>query len=655
MAQMMNYSYKANMAKAVGTSAAGADAGSFAAPLYMNLLPGYGVGMVQTVPNYVVPGQAATPSPPPEPVSTPTYEKASANFGTMRHVEPVRDHLINAFLTLEKLRLFAADAPGTEAPLLVRVEEYLKKHMGASDYQALLDGLGITIPPPEDKNLKLAIFVDPKLKSTVGEQARKISGRFFRQQLPKIGELTHVALGDVVDKPAEVKSISVAHNTHSALFSTGRVMADDIRTMEALRHALVKVRRDQQLLLEKVQAGLAELEERIGKERATLGGLEAKRSEALDDYVVAQRLLAEHWQEIEARYAERKRIIESNVGLYYVRVRETPMSLTLPDPLDLRPGNADDLVPGCPNRSAPLAAELQPFMANLLDIPAADWAALRDLSKHLPGRSQLDMLVQQRRQRIQIRLQQPAAQAGFSRPALVALLQNHRSMAQAITAKPFAVAGLRDMQQQGHHILALEDLMGIPIPALRDPSNQLHQRLNTAAGCLLDRLQAIKPSLRLAWADLADDNRLPVENPERWPNLDQAEADDFNNLRTLVELIGWWFRQLGPDASGDSRTAMRNFIRACLLLAANDDPQQLLQGQLKSLPTRFRAGELLRLDLNREPAPGNLLHLLDDQQQVIATVRVEDHDSNGTLASIASVINPNVSLSLALRVTGQRK
>lgn len=656
MVQMMNYNYQANMAKTDGAPAAGSDAGSFATPLYMNLLPSYGVGMVQTVPNYVVPGQVATPSPPPEPVSAPTYEKASANFGTMRHVEPVRDHLINAFLTLEKLRLFAADTPGTEAPLLARVEEYLKKHMGEKDYQALLDGLGITIPPPDDTSFKLAMFVDPKLKSTVGEQARKISGRFFRQQLPKIGELTNVALGDVVDKPAEVKSISVTHNTHSALFSTGRVMADDIRTMEALRHALVKVRRDQQRLLEKEQARLAELEERIGKERATLGSLEARRAETLDDYIVAQRLLAEHWQEIEARYAERKRIIESNVGLYYVRVRETPMSLTLPDPLDLRPGNADDLVPGCPSRSTPLAVELRPFMANLLDIPAADWAVLRDLSKHLPGRSQLDMLVQQRRQRIQIRLQQPAVtQASFSRPALLTLLQNHQSMAQAIAARPFAMAGLRDMQQQGHHILALEDLMGTPIPALRDPSNQLHQRLNTAAGCLLDRLQAIKPSLRLAWADLADDNRLPVENPERWPNLDQAEADDFNNLRTLVELIGWWFRQLDANASGDSRTAMRNFIRACLLLAANDDPQQLLQGQLRSLPSRFRAGELLRLDLNREPAPGNLLHLLDDRQQVVATVRVEDHDSNGTLASIATVINPNVTLSLALRVTGQRK
>ena len=99
---------------------------------------------------------------------------------------------------------------------------------------------------------------------------------------------------------------------------------------------------------------------------------------------------------------------------------------------------------------------------------------------------------------------------------------------------------------------------------------------------------------------------------------------------------------------------MRNFIRACLLLAASDDPQQLLQGQIKTLPTRFRLGELLRLNLNREPSPGNMLQMLDDKQQVVATVRVEDHDDKGTLASIATIINPNISLTLAMRVTGQR-
>jgi len=602
--------------------------GNFNMPTYT--IPTY------TIPAYTLPTQPATPAAPAapaEPASAPTYEKTSDNFGTIRHVEPVRDHFINARITLEALRDFAVKAPGTGKPMLERVETYLKKHLGA-EYDKLMAELGITIDPNQ-----------------------ALATRFFNKPLPQLGGKGGIKPEVIFTKdtkPEALVEIPFIHNTHSALFATGTVMTDDIRTMEALRLALVKLRRKFQQNMEKKQAELEELEERIKEERTTLNGLEAKRSETLDDYSVAQRLLAEHWQEIEQAYADRKRIIESNVGLYYVKVRETPLSRTLPDPLNLRPSNASDLVPGCPNLPTPLAEELHPFMETVLDIPASDWAALSKLSSHLPGRIHLEQMVLKRRQRIEIKLKTPAI-SSVSHPTLTTLLFSHQTMVQSIVARPFAVAALRDMQQQGHRILALEDLLASPIPALRDPANQLHQRLNAAAGCLLSRLRAIKPSIRLAWADLADDNRLLVESPERWPNLDKAEGDDFNNIRTLLELVAWWFRQLDSDASGESRTAMRNFVRACLLLSASDDPQQLLQGQLKSLPTRFRPGELLRLDLNREPSPGNLLHLLDDKQQVVATVRVQDHDSKGTLASIATVINPNISLTLAMRVTGQRK
>lgn len=630
-----------------------AEASSSGAQLAMSMLPAYNLGMIPQF-GYVAPGPVSpsTPTAPAEPVSEPTYKKAKENFGTMRHVEPIRDHLINARVALEDLRRFATEAKGTGKPLLERVEsylkDYLKEHNREGEYEQLMSDLGIGLGAPKGESI-----------------TQKLTARFFNKGLPRLGDSGEIDTDKIVtvnesyldkiakgEKPALGKT-PFTHNIHSTLFATGTVMTDDIRTMEALRNALIKIRREQQELLATNEAKLAELESSIKDEGSTLTGLEARRSEVLDDYAVAQRLLAEHWQEVEQEWADRKRIIESNLGLYYVRVRETPLSLTLPDPLDLRPGSADDLVPGCPNRITPLAAELLPFMETLLDIPAADWAILSGLSHHLPGRLNLEQMVQKRRQIIGIKIGQTPPPV--SHPTLFTLLQNHQAMQQGIAAKPFAIAALREMQQQGHKILALEDLLASSIPALRTPANQLHQRLSTAAGCLLERLRDIKPSIRLAWADLADDNRLPVQTPERWPNLDKAEADDFNNIRTLVELVGWWFRQLDSDASGDSRTAMGNFVRACLLLAASDDPQQLLQGQLKSLPARFRPGELLRLDLNREPAAGNILHLMDEMQQVIATVRVEDHDSNGTLASITAIVNPNATLTMALRVTGQRK
>ena len=159
--------------------------------------------------------------------------------------------------------------------------------------------------------------------------------------------------------------------------------------------------------------------------------------------------------------------------------------------------------------------------------------------------------------------------------------------------------------------------------------------------------------MRLAWSASAEADTLVVEAPERWTGLARAEEADFNGVRTLVELVAWWFRQLDGGASDPARTAMRNFVRACLLLAVNDDPLELLQGSVKTLPGRFRLGETLRVDLNREPRTGALLQLVDGSQRVVGTLRVEDHDANGTLTSIVSVLDPQAILSTTFRVSGQ--
>jgi len=593
--------------------------------------------------------QPTTPPPvaPAEPVSAPTYDTATASFGTIRHVDPIHDHLVNTLSNIEQLRRFATHAAGVEKSLLERVEAYLRLHLGDA-YRASLQEIGIA--PPETSEDALG----PRLRE-----------RFFGKPAPRIGTVKNINNDKIVDVDEPYIKAIVAklpnpsldqttfrQNTHSALFDSGTVIASDVRAMEALRGLLVKLRRQQQLDLEQKQAELAALDGRIREQRTVLSGLEARRSETLDDFAVAQRLLAEHWQEVEQAYARRQRVIDSRLGLYYVRVRETPLSRTLPDPLALRSGSVDDLVPGCPVGAAGLPAELQPFLDALLDIPAAEWAVLEPLSPHLPGRVQLEQLVQLRRQRVDDKQAQAAGAVVQAR--LAPILQEQREMVRTLAARPFSIGTLREMQQQGHRILALEDMLASPSPTLREPAQKLQQQLNSCVNCLLAVLRDIAPSIRLDWADQADDNRLPVESPERWPALARAEAADFNTLRTLMELLAWWFRQLAAGASGESRTAMRNVVRACLLLAASDDPQQLLQGQLKTLPPRLRLGELLRLDLNREPAPGNVLHLLDAKQDVVASVRVEDHDASGTLASITTILQPGAQLMLAMRVTGRR-
>lgn len=561
-----------------------------------------------------------------EPLTAPTYAKASESYGVMRQIDPMRDHFLNARIGLEALRRIAGEATGSKGrSLLKRVEDYLAKHMSPAEYQALMEQIGV------QKDMPTA---------------------FLRKEIPKLGSKFRVPVSEFQEGSLDPKLVEVEHNAHSALFSIGAVAADDIRAMEALHLALVKVRRAQQKALADAQADLADVVAGIPPARARLDALNRQRSEVLDDYLVTQRVLAEHWKNVEQAHAERRRIIESHLGLYYVKVRETPVSQTLPDPLDLRFTSADDLVPGCPNRDTPLAEDLLPFMEAVLDIPAADWSVLHDLSHLLPSRVLLEKMVLARRQRLNIRLGNTAA---ASRAGLDQLLRQNLFLAGEIAARPFQATSMLELQRQAHAILSLEDLLGVPVPLVREPARALHQRLDAAAGCLLSRLKAITPSLRLAWAEAAEADTLAVESPERWPGLDRAEAADFNGIRTLVELVGWWFRQLHAEASGASRSALRNFVRATLLLAAGDDPDEILHGGVLTLPGHFRIGEALRLNLNRTPPPGALLHLMDEQQKVVGVVRVEDHDDKGTLARISSVLDASVLLNTAFKVSGPRR
>lgn len=580
--------------------------------------------------------QAATL--PTEPLGRPLYDKAvTTATGQLAAVEKVRDTFTNVRLDIQRLRRFGDTAGDNARSLIDRVQDYLDDHLT----EAELKRLKLAAGPADAGRFRTALL--PELFK---DAASPLQRKAFAAEL--------AALPDTPRKDGS------RHNHESALFSAGAALAEDIRLIEALRHGLVTLRRHHQEALDAARAELAALDTRLPDEMAQLDVLEHSRAEALDDYALAQRLLAEHWQAVEARHVERARVIDGHQGLFYVKVRQTPLGRTLPDPLELRPSAADDLVPGCSGRDTPLPAALAPFMDMVLDLPLDDWRALRPLGHLLPDRERLTSLVEDRRQKLVLRASRTVSAAALGavagHPVLTGLLRQHQGVVQQLAARPFAsatAASLATLQQQGHAILGLDDLLANAAPRLREPARALHQRLDAAAGCLLARLRAVAPSLRLAWSAAAEADRLPVESPERWPDIASAENQDFNGTRTLVELVAWWFRQLDDDASAEARTTMRHLVRACVLLAAGDDPQQLLQGRLQTIPGRaLRPGERLRLDLNREPARGALLHLLDPEQRVIALLHIDDHDAQGSVASVARVIDAAAMVSTRLQVSG---
>jgi hypothetical protein len=136
--------------------------------------------------------------------------------------------------------------------------------------------------------------------------------------------------------------------------------------------------------------------------------------------------------------------------------------------------------------------------------------------------------------------------------------------------------------------------------------------------------------------------------------MDRAEAEDFNAVRTVSELIAWWFRQLAGDASAAGRSAMRNMIRAVLIHASLGDPQEIVRGNVHVPPRTASIGERLQVKLNRAPQPGTRLQLLDTQQQVVAVLAVEDHTPQSTQGKIVDMLQPGVSINTRFSVVANK-
>ena len=109
----------------------------------------------------------------------------------------------------------------------------------------------------------------------------------------------------------------------------------------------------------------------------------------------------------------------------------------------------------------------------------------------------------------------------------------------------FTVSSLQT-QAEAAKVLSLEDL-ALATGPLRKEAQDLKDQLEHAAYCLLEKINLLPGSVRLQWGQLAEDDRIKVEDVSWWPGLEQAEADDFNAARTVAELISWWFRQLSAE------------------------------------------------------------------------------------------------------------
>lgn len=500
---------------------------------------------------------------------------------------------------------------------------------------------------------------------------------------------------------------------YEELFKAGKILTQQIAWMEA-RYEQLEAKL--QGLLRARLAKEDEIEKLIALIRAAterLTAIDKRRSEFLGDYGVAQRLIDDDMMDVYKLNEERTRVLTKGIrGLFYVRACQTPVGEALADPLLLRYAKARDIVPGCDSDIDPdLPDDLDDFFETVLEIPMAAWADLQDFKYLIPAPEKLGYMESLRRLRLDekvVRQSQSTANsigqraqavakpvvsstasalssAGFPFNTSSSKTLQVKAKAAAAKAQPptpvnISLFGIRQQtqatlhqfsqlvmpvqqvstkirQQDASGVISLADLLSTTKGPLQKQAQNLHNRLEQAAWCMLEKLNELPPSLRLEWAQLAEDDRLRVEDVAYWPGLERAERDDFNATRTLAEIVAWWFKQLDGDATALGRAAMRNMVRATLIHASMGDPAEILQGNVQVPPKRFISGALLRLQLNRPPKPGTLLQLLDPQQRVIALLNVDDHDEKGTVARISQLTHlsqTNLQITTQFRVVASK-
>jgi hypothetical protein len=431
---------------------------------------------------------------------------------------------------------------------------------------------------------------------------------------------------------------AIESESHQALFKTGTYIKDDVRLVQKLRSQLVAFRHQKERKVTQLKAELAKINAQIPKEQQRLSALNNQRLKSLSDYQVARQLVSEDWQNVENAYRQRAHILDNHLGISFVKVRESNVSKTLQGQAMLGV-NRDDLVPGCPLQDSELPESIEPFLEAILEIPVSNWRYLKDYYQQLPQRQKVLALLEKRHYRVDYQLQyQSFTKLSALSQRMIGLRAANKALIQESVQRQVIYSdSLVSLQQSAIKVLSIEDLLNGPPHRLRHQCEAVRNKIDQATHCFITQLQQLSPWIRLQWASSAEQDTLQINSPKTWPQADQALADNPNAMLTLGAIVQWWFDQLIEDADQSSVLAISHLLRASLLYSASDDPNEVLHGQLSKRDTTLKLGHQIRVDLNMEAHTGTLLQVVDAHNQLLATLRVDDVDDNGTLTTVTQM------------------
>lgn len=474
---------------------------------------------------------------------------------------------------------------------------------------------------------------------TTGATLRQISdtGLGALQQLMRDNlKLTPTAPPPPTPTPTPTTSQTDDETAHYAAIATS--MRTLLRDVTVVENNAIKIENGYFLFRDRIQSletRIAQLTSALASDRDALRNAQAAATRTAGDYAAAQRLVQEETDRLGTAIAAREHAIAAATGLFYERELQTIITRELAPALTLTADAPADVVPGCSADHAGPPAALQPFLDLLLEVPLGDWSSLRDGWIGLPDHSGLQRLVAQRAVRLANRVLPATFGAGAAAADLADLANvTHAAFEPLFRTAPPTLASLAEAQRAAFSVLALPDIVTLPVSLLRSRSEALRGRIESAAGCLFETLAALAPSARFALASLARSKTLSLLDFAHWPlptGLGDAGAV---TVRRLAALVDWMAAQLHAASSAAAQTALGNLVAAAVMAAAYGDPDEAVTGTVATTGGVPRPGLPIRVALNRRPPIGTALNLFDETQAVVATIRVEDHDARGTTATV---------------------
>jgi hypothetical protein len=438
-------------------------------------------------------------------------------------------------------------------------------------------------------------------------------------------------------KPIGGASTSDPNTNYGNIITTTSGLLDDINKVEsnALRiESAYLAFRDRIVSLE---ARIAQLTDLLASARDTLRSSQATAAQTAGDYAAAQQLVLEETARVNTATASRHQAITAATGLFYVRELQTLITRDLPPSISLTADTPADLVPGCLADHAGPPGAIQPFLDLLLEVPLADWWPLRDGWTYLPEPTGIQRLGALRATRLASWTFASNFGSGAAASDLVGLANTTRDAFDPVFRSAVNIsASLAETQQAAFAVFALPDIVALPVSILRTNAEALRARMESATGCLFETLTALPPSARFAWASLARAGTLPTLDFTQWPVPAGLGDAGTAALRRLAALVNWMAGQLHDRSSAASRTALGNLVAAAVIAAAYGDPNEAVTGTVTSSGGVPRPGVPIRVVLTRLPPIGTVLDLLDANQSIVGTLRVQDHDPLGTTASVVT-------------------